>query len=353
MSAVGAAPDRLDEVARGLLLQASGHAAAGASLRRAVAATPRASAIGAPALAALDSTGRGLDELGRGFDDLARFVAQVAEALRAADDTLAGAAGGPRVDLWRSVGDTSGSGSWRAYAGGARRSVTGTVSDPFRPGRARTVVRRDGAVQDGFGNVDLGVTAWQANRTFATGTGAGVRRGNDTAHVAAEAFGGGMAEGRVTTSYANGQAQVAFGGSAMAGGVATARAHVGNEYVAADAQATVFGGARVEAEAKVGVGKDGVDIEVDARALFGGEAEAEAAVEVLGVRGAANAAVSYGVGGEFAADVDVGLDEIGFSFDLGVTFGLGVSFGADVSVSPRDLGRKGAGAAQSVWRKLT
>jgi hypothetical protein len=352
MSAVGAAPDQLDELSWGLARQATGLGDSGATLRRAVAATPRATAVGASALLALDDTGRALTDLGTAFDDLSRFVAQVAGALRAADDTLAGATGATPAGGWRTVGEAGGAGTWRASARGNRRTIAGTITDPFRPGRTRTVTSTDGAAQDGFADVQLGVAAWSASRGATAGTGTGGRWGSDVAHVAVSAFAGGRAAASASTSYAGGQVQLALGGSAMAGGLAVASAHLGNDYLAADARATAFAGARADGEAKFGAGKEGVDIEVDARVLVGGEAEAEAAVDVLGVRGAAHAGVSYGFGGEFKADIDVGIDEIAFSFDLGATFGLGVSFGADIEVRPRDLGRKGAGAARWAWRRL-
>ena len=63
--------------------------------------------------------------------------------------------------------------------------------------------------------------------------------------------------------------------------------------------------------------------------------------------------MSYGLGAELEADVEVGLDEVAFTLDLGATFGLGVSFGVDVRVSPRDVGKKSVKLAKSAWRKLT
>jgi hypothetical protein len=353
MSAVGAAPDQLDELSWGLSRQASGLDGSGVGLRRAVAATPRASAAGAPALLALEDTGRALSDLGAAFDDLSRFVSQVAGALRAADDTLAAAASASKPGGWRAVGEASGASAWRAYVRSNSRTITGTVTDPFRPGRTRTVIRRDGvAAQDGFADVPLGVAAWSASCATGIGAGAGSRWGTDAAHVDVSAFAGGLATASASTSYSGGQMQVAVRGSAMLGGLAVASAHLGNGYVSADARASAFVGARADGEAKLGAGKDGLDIEVDARVLLGGEVETEAAIDVLGVRGAAHAGVSYGLGAEAKADIEVGLGEIAFSFDLGATFGLGVSFGADLKVSPRDLGQKGAGAARRIWRKL-
>jgi hypothetical protein len=352
MSAVGASPDQLDELSSGLSRQASGLDGSGTSLRRAAAATPHAAAVGAAALVALEETGRALADLGAAFDDLSRFVAQVAGALRAADDTLAGATGATPPGGWRTVGDAAGASTWRAYVRDSRRTISGTITDPFRPGRARTVTRRDGAVPDAARDMQFGLAAWSASRSGGLGTGAGRRWGTDVAHVDVSAFAGGLASASASTSYSGGQVQVAVRGSAMAGALAVASAHLGNDYVSADARASAFAGARADGEATFGAGKDGVDIEVDARVLLGGEVEAEAAVDVLGVRGAAHAGVSYGLGAEARADIEVGLDEIAFSFDLGATFGLGISFGADIEVSPRDLGRKGAGAVRWAWKKL-
>jgi hypothetical protein len=355
MSAVAGSPELLDELAAGLHRQATGFGEPAVTLRRALDATPTASSAGSTALLAVSDASRGMTELTQGFDDLARFVAQVAGALRAADTTLdlAGAAPGSVSGPWQRVGDASGSGQWRGYARGARRTISGTVDDPFRPGRRTTTVRDDGSVQTGFTDLQLGVSVWSATRTSAAGVRAGRRLGGNVAHVDLAASAGHQAWVTASSSFAGGQAQVAVRAAAMAGGAASAGARVGNEYVGLEAGVAAFAGARAEAETTLGIGRDGLDAEVSARAFAGGEVEATGAVDVLGVRGSARAGVSYGAGVEVNADVEVGLDEVAFKLDLGATIGLGVSFGVDVKVSPRDVGAKGAKAAKSVWRAVT
>lgn len=350
MSTVAASPDALGDLARRLRVHSAAHDDVGRLLGRAVTEA----SLGAAPVALVGEVARlasSVDEVVSELEALARFVADVADALVAADRTLTdlGTRGGTGTSPWTRVASPGGTASDRRYATGVRRVGTATFDGPLRwRDRTRQVQVGAGSVRDGWESTQAEVTVFDLTRRAVAGTGASRRFGGDLAHLDVDVFAGASATGRASAGIGDAEAHVSLQGVLEIGAHARASAFAGSGMLGVGGGARVFAGAQAAGEVRVGVGRTGVDAHVEARALAGGIAEADGEVDVLGVRTTGRAGVSYGVGGELAADAHLGLDKIELHFDVGATIGVGVNLGFDVSLSPRAV----AGGITSVGRSV-
>lgn len=362
MSAVVGEPDVLAELAWRLREQADSHAALRTALGRSLDVTPLSAGM-TTLVAETTNAASGLGELAQSFEDLATFVRDVSEALTAADATLAAVNDGwlwagtsPWTQL--SSGNTS-SHTWR-YVRGTRRVYAGEMSGPLdRAAHSRKFSVGKGSVQDGWTSTTTELSLANVARSSLMGVGGTRRFGSDQAHVDLHAHAGLAMTVQASAGVSNREAHLAIGGRVELGGAVSATAMVGNAALGAGGAARVFAGAAIEAEATIKLGLDGMQAEVQGRILAGAEAEVEGEVSVLGVVARPHAGVSVGVGVQYKAEADIGLEKISFAVDLGATIGLGFNVGVDVSVNPRavaggvvDMVGGGAGAAKKGFQKV-
>lgn len=289
-------------------------------------------------------------------EDLALAVDHTAAAFRAADRVLAGfglgADAGAAADA--AIGDGRRSGDiglrwqrhvqhrvfegYRPLIGDERRAprTIGITPGTYRPGGALL------GTEVALATVSAGNTR---GTTITTGAGneharvdGGIRLGDEWAAAATA----GVHDGRagVAASAYYGLGATAFAGAGVQHGVAGARAEV-----------RAMAGAEARADGRITIGRDGVRAELQGDVLLGGEVTGAATANLAGVRGTARGGVSYGVGAEFDAGAQFGLDRVGVRLDLGLTFGLGLEGGIDLAVNPREVGStlvKGGKAAGGV-----
>ena len=349
MSAVAGEPEVLAELAWRLRDQADAHGALRTALGRSLDVTPLTAGT-TMLVAETMNAASDLGELAQSLDDLARFVRDVSEALTAADATLAAVNDGwlwAGTSPWTQLSSGNASSHTWKYARGTRRIYTGEMAGPLdRTARSRTFSVGEGSVRDGWTSTSTEMSIANVARSSLTGAGGTRRFGTDQAHVDLHAHAGLGMTVQASAGVSNREAHLTVGGRVEFGGAVSVTAVVGNAVLGAGGAARVFGGAAIEGEATVKVGLHGVQAEVEGRMLAGAEAEVEGEVSVLGVVARPHAGVSAGVGVQYKAEADIGLDKISFAVDLGATFGLGLNVGVDVSINPRAV------AGGVCWRSL-
>ncbi len=362
MSAVAGEPQVLADLAWRLRSQADAHGALRTALGRSLDIIPLTTGT-TMLVAETMNAASDLGELARSLDDLAMFVRDVSEALTAADATLAAVNDGwlwAGTSPWTQLSSGNTSSHTRRYARGVRRIYAGEMSGPLdRAARSHKLSVGNGSVQDGWTSTTTEMSLANVARSSLTGAGGTRRFGTDKAHLDLHAHAGLGMTVQANAGVSNREAHLTVGGRVEIGVAVSATASVGNAALGAGVAARVFGGAAIEGEATVKVGLHGVQAEVEGRMLVGAEAEVEGEVSVLGVVARPHAGVSAGVGAQYKAEADIGLDKISFAVDLGATIGLGFNVGVDVSVNPRavaggvaDIVGSGAGAAKKGLRMV-